>query len=180
MMETTMHTVLVSVFCPDRPGLVSAIAGRLFDLGANLGDASFTVLGTGAEFTALSHLPGHVGAAELKGELLKLPELRDATVTVKGFGLDPGPSPSALITHVVTVSGGDRPGLVARLAEVFAGFKANIVRMDAQTLPDGGHGRYVIRFSLSIPAASAATCLATVDSTAGEMGLACAWTEEAL
>ena len=40
-----MTYVLVSVFCPDRTGLIAAIAGRLFDLGANLGDTSFTVLG---------------------------------------------------------------------------------------------------------------------------------------
>jgi len=177
-MGKTMHTVLVSVFCPDRPGLVSAVAGRLFDLGGNLGDASFSVLGTGAEFTALCHLPAHVSGTGLQAELAKLPELKDASVTVKSFGLETGPAPSALISHVVTVSGGDRPGLVARLAELFASFKANIVRMDAQTLPDGGHGRYVIRFALSIPPESRATCLATVDSTAGEMGLHCVWTEE--
>lgn len=173
-----MHTVLVSVFCSDRPGLVSAIAGRLFDLGANLGDASFAVLGAGAEFTAICQLPGHIAPAELQMDLQRVPELRDATISVKGFGLDAGHSPIARITHVVTVGGGDRPGLIARLAEVFASFKANIVRMDAQTLPDGGNGRYVTRFALSIPPASAATCLATVDSTAGEMGLICQWTEE--
>jgi glycine cleavage system transcriptional repressor len=174
-MSKPMNSVLVSVFCPDRPGLVSAIAGRLFDMGGNLGDASFTVLGAGAEFTAICHLPGHSSAGDLREELSRLPELKDATITVKSFGLDAGHAENALISHVVTVSGGDRPGLVARLAEVFASFKANIVRMDAQNLPDSV---YVIRFALSIPAASAATCLATVDSTAGEMGLTCAWKEE--
>ena len=57
-----MPNVLVSVFCPDRTGLVSAIAGRLFEIGANLGDTSFAVLGAGAEFSAICDIPAHVSA----------------------------------------------------------------------------------------------------------------------
>jgi glycine cleavage system transcriptional repressor len=172
-----MHNVLVSIFCPDRTGLVSAITGRLFDLGANLGDASFAVLGAGAEFTAICQLPSHIAAGELQAELAKLPELRDARISISGFGLGTELTATARITHIVTVGGGDRPGLIARLTELFASFGANIVRMDAQTLPDHGHGRYVTRFALAIPPNSLASCLAAVDSTAGEMGLSCAWTE---
>ncbi len=173
-----MRNLLVSVFCPDRPGLVAVVAGRLFDLGANLGDASFAVLGSGAEFTAICEVPAHVDEASLQAELAGLPELADATVSVKGFGLDAGHSPMASITHVVAVGGGDRPGLIARLAELFAGFSVNIVRMDAQTLPGGGDGRYVTRFALNIPGTSVNACLAAVANTAGELGLTCSWTEE--
>ena len=39
---------LVSIFCPDREGLVAAVTRRLFDLGINLGDTAFSVLGLGA------------------------------------------------------------------------------------------------------------------------------------
>ena len=44
---------LVSTFCPDRVGLVSAVTGHLFGLGANLRDATFAVMGSGAEFSAV-------------------------------------------------------------------------------------------------------------------------------
>lgn len=174
-----MHNLLVSIFCPDQSGLVAAIAGRLFDLGANLGDASFAMLGHGAEFTAICQVPDHVAADALAAELGKLRELREATITVKSFGLGADNAPGGKITHVLTVGGGDRPGLIARLAEVFASFKANIVRMDAQTLPGAGHGRYVTRFALSIPADAVKACTATVANTAGEMGLSCDWTDGA-
>ena len=173
-----MRHLLVSIFCPDRPGLIAAITGRLFELGANLGDASFAVLGSGAEFTAICDVPLHVDEANLHKDLAALPELADATITVKGFGFDAAHSPIASITHVVSVGGGDRPGLIARLAELFAGFKVNIVRMDAQTLPGGDDGRYVTRFALNIPANSVNACLAAVANTAGELGLTCSWTEE--
>jgi glycine cleavage system transcriptional repressor len=174
-----MRTLLVSIFCPDRPGLIAAIANRLFELGANLGDASFAVLGTGAEFTTLCGVPPHVDEEILREDLARLPELAGAEISVKGFGLESGHAPTARITHVVSVGGGDRPGLVATLAELFAGFKVNIVRMDAQTLPaGGGDGRYVTRFALNIPANSVNACLAAVANTAGELGLTCSWTEE--
>jgi len=173
-----MRTLLVSVFCPDRPGLIAAIANRLFELGANLGDASFAVLGSGAEFTAICSVPPHVTEATLTQDLSRLPELAGAEISVKGFGLDAGHSPLASITHVVSVGGGDRPGLVATLAELFASFKVNIVRMDAQTLPDSGDGRYVTRFALNIPGNSVNACLAAVANTTGELGLTCSWTEE--
>jgi glycine cleavage system transcriptional repressor len=173
-----MHTVLVSVSSRDRPGLVAAIAGLLFDCGANLGDSSFAVLAGGAEFTAVCQLPPHVDAAALQAQLAVLPDLAQASITVKSMAAASPSAANAHITHLLTVGGGDRPGLVARLAELFAGFKVNIVRMDAQTLPDGGHGRYVIRFALYIPASAVQSCLAGVDSTAGEMGLTCHWTAE--
>lgn len=172
-----MPHVLVSVFCPDRTGLIAAIAGRLFELGANLGDTSFAVLGTAAEFTAICRVPDHLTADLLREDLGLLPELAGATVEVSPFGLDAEHGPTAKITHVVTVSGGDRPGLIARLSEVFTQFKANIVRMDAQTVPEARGPRYLTRFAVWIPPASAQSCLNTVANTAGELGLSCAWEE---
>jgi glycine cleavage system transcriptional repressor len=170
-----MPHVLLSVFCPDRTGLVAAIAGHLFEIGANLGDTSFAVLGTAAEFTAICRIPSHIDAEQLRADLSAIPELAGATVGVSPFGLEAQHGPSAKITHVVSVSGGDRPGLIARLSEVFAQFKANIVRMDAQTLPDAHGSRYVTRFAVNIPSASAEPCLNTVANTAEELGLACQW-----
>ena len=171
-----MSNVLVSVFCPDRTGLVSAIAGYLFEIGANLGDTSFAVLGGGAEFSSVCLLPSHISIEALEADLTALPELAGATsVTVKPFGLDAQHGASAQITHVVTVGGGDRPGLIARLSEAFTQFRANIVRMDAQRVPVPGGSRYVTRFAVSIPPASADACLNTVANTAGELGLTCSW-----
>ncbi len=47
--------------------------------------------------------------------------------------------------------------------------------MDAQTEPDGKSGRYVTRFSVSIPPAAEKSCLNTVANIAGELGLTCDW-----
>ena len=73
------HTALVSIIGPDRVGLVSAITGRLFDLGADLGDTSFAVLGGGAEFTAICEFSDPMELETLQSELEALPEVEDSS-----------------------------------------------------------------------------------------------------
>jgi glycine cleavage system transcriptional repressor len=164
---------LVSISCPDRVGLVAAITGCLFELGGNLGDTTFAVLGEGAEFIAVVEVPGEMTPEGIDAELRKLPELEHAEISVSRFTLAPVHGPSGQITHRITVSGGDRPGLIARLCEVFVEFKANIVRLNAERIPAPDGTRYAVIIALSIPEANASSCLATVANTAGGLGLSC-------
>lgn len=172
------HDVRIAISCPDRPGLLAAVASRLFDLGADLGDTSFAVLGEGAEFAAVAALPDTLPAGEAQAELDALPELAGAAVSVTDLALAPVHGESGRVTHRVEVRGTDRPGLVARLAEAFADFGANIVRMDSERVPGGAEGEYVIRFEVWIPAERAAACLAAVANSAQALGLTSA--DEAL
>ena len=170
-------TALVSIIGPDRVGLVSAISSRLFDLGANLGDTSFAVLGGGAEFTAICEFTAEMELETLQSELEALPEIDGAEVKVSRFDLPQVHPASETITHTITVSGGDSPGLMARLCEVFEQFDANIVRLNSERVPGGSHTHYVISTAVAIPPENAKTCLATIANTAGELGLAYDYTE---
>ncbi|MBM3585350.1 MAG: amino acid-binding protein [Alphaproteobacteria bacterium] len=169
------NAVLVSIVCRDRPGLVAAISGRLYDMGANLADTTFAVLGEGAEFTAVVIPPAGQGAQDIRWELAALPEIGDGTVDVRDWRLATHHGPSGRITHRIEVAGGDQPGLIARLSEVFGQFGANIVRLNAETIPGTGGAQYVTRFAVWIPAERADACLATVGNTAGELRLVYRW-----
>ncbi|MGQ9367305.1 glycine cleavage system protein R [Azospirillum sp. ST 5-10] len=164
---------LVSTVGSDRVGLVSAITGALFDEGVNLRDATFAVMGHGAEFSAVCELPETADLGALEAVLTGLPELAGAQVRVAPFAFDPTPGPLGRITHRVEVSGGDQPGLIARMSEIFTQFDANIVRLEAQTLPEPQGERYVIRFAVSIPEERRSPCLAAVSNTAESLGLTC-------
>lgn len=164
-------SALVSIIGPDRVGLVSAVTGRLFDLGANLGDTAFAVLGGGAEFTAICEFATEMDLETLERELEALSELDGAEVNVSRFELATMHSASETITHMFTVSGGDSPGLMARLCEVFGQFDANIVRLNSERVPGGSINQYVITAAVAIPDESASNCIATIANTAGEMGL---------
>ncbi len=162
---------LLSILCRDRVGLVSAVADHLFGIGVNLGDATFAVLGGGAEFTAVCELPEGVAPQDLEEGLRKLPELEAAQIRAVPYAFEPVPGPLGRITHRIEVSGGDQLGLIARLSEIFARYGANIVRLEAQKLPEAQGSRYVTRFAVSIPSEQVEICLASVANTAGSLGL---------
>jgi glycine cleavage system transcriptional repressor len=170
-----MPLALISFFCPDRTGLVASVTGRLFEMGVNLGDTSFAVLGSGAEFSSVSEVPFALTFGEIETELKRLPELKGGKVTVMPFELDPSHGPMGKITHRIVVAGGDRPGLVARLSEVFGSYGANIVTLNAEHLPGPDGGRYIIRFGVNIPPARVNVCLATIANTAEELQQTVNW-----
>ncbi len=164
---------LVSVLGPDRVGLVAAIADHLFDAGVNLRDTAFAALGSGAEFVTICELPDGMSAEEIEAGLQGLPELEGARVRAMPYPFDPDPAPSGRVTHRITVSGGDQLGLVARLSEIFAGFEASIVRLEARKLSPEEGGLYVTRFAVAIPPERRDLCLSAVTSTAGALSLRC-------
>jgi glycine cleavage system transcriptional repressor len=171
------NTLLVSIICPDRPGLISSITGLLFDLGINLGDASFAVLGTGSEFTAICEAPDTV-SGEMLTELLRgLDDMESADIKVTSFkwGRDRGEAGD--VTHRIALRGGDQPGLVARLTEVVSDYDANIVRMDTKTLPANAGRDYLIELAIWIPKGRADACLAAIGNTAASLNMQSSWAE---
>ena len=171
------RAVLISIFCPDSVGLIAAISSRLFDLGGNLADTTFAVLGSGAEFSTVCEISGKVSAKTLKSELRELPGLEGADISVTPLGDHQAMGRTAYATHRIYISGGDRPGLIARLSEVFIQYGANIMRLNAERIPGPGHGEYVVSIAVSIPEENVRSCLATVSNTAGPLGLNCQWEE---
>lgn len=164
---------LVSISCVDKVGLVAAISGFLFDVGGNLGDLSFSVLGAAADFTAVVEFPDATDLAAVEQGLKDLSELEAASVAVSPFNMTTIHGADARATHRLTVSGGDRPGLVARLSEVFVQFDTNIVRLVAEQIGGAAGIQYVVVMDLHIPAPNVRSCLATVVNTAGGLGLTC-------
>ncbi len=171
------NIALVSVLCKDNPGLIAAIAGRLYDIGANLGDTTFAVLGGAAELNAVCELPQDVTLASVEKDLNRLKELAGAKISVTPFAYEPTHAEQAHITHRIEITGRDSPGLVARLSEVFVQFGANIVRLNSEHLPGSGETHYMLRMAVFIPKEKASTCLATVANTAAQIALTCRWEE---
>jgi len=166
-----MVVAFVSILAQDRVGLVAEIADHLFEAGVNLGDTTFAVLGTGAEFSAVCELPDGLPLETLEQDLVQLPALAAAQVRVVPYMFEPRPDQTGKVTHRITISGGDQLGLVARLSHVFAQYQANIVHLEARKLPDAEGGLYVTRLAVAIPPDRTSACLATVGNTAGSLGL---------
>ena len=168
-----MNTVLITVVCPDRTGLVAAIAGCLFDLGINFSDTTFAVLGGAAELTAVCEAPEGLTREHIADQLAATSGLEDAEIRVTPFNLSPTHGPTASVTHQVTIEGEDHPGLIARLTETLVDFNANIVYLTAERIAGSGNPRYRIRLSVWIPQARARACLSTLANTASGLGMSC-------
>ena len=162
---------LISIICHDRAGLVADIAGRLFDLDANLSDTTFAVLGDMAEFTCIAEIPDEIATSTVERDLGTLDGIAEGRVTVATFDMQAVHDETGHVTHRIELDGPDAPGLILRISEVFGGFGANIVRMNSERIPAPGHDRYVTRFAVHIPDHRVNACLATVANTAGEMRL---------
>lgn len=168
---------LISIIGEDRTGLIASVAGRLYDIGANLGDTTFAVLGSAAEFTAVCELPDGTSLEEVENDLRALSVLSGAKIKVRPFSYGMTHGPAAQITHRIEMAGEDSPGLIARLAEAFVQYGANIVRLNSERELGQGGAHYTTRLAVWIPPAKAPACLATVANTARQMGLSCRWEE---
>ncbi|RMF07818.1 MAG: ACT domain-containing protein [Alphaproteobacteria bacterium] len=174
MNDASGDTVLISIVSPDEVGLIAGVTGELFDLGANLADTSFAVLGFGCEFSCVAQLPKGVTPQAVEEALNGLQILGSASVKVTVFPFGATHRESAEITHIIEVEGGDRPGLIARMAEVLADFDANVVRMNSRVRPGvDGRNQYITTFAVWMPEGRAETCLAAVHNTAGQLNLGC-------
>lgn len=169
------NTALISIICADHAGLIADITGRLYELGVNLGDTTFAVLGGGAEFTLVAKLPAGMTLAEVERELSSLHALRNARLTVQPFQYRESHDNSAQITHRIEISGDDSPGLIARLSEVSRQYGVNIVRLNSESAPSTSGARFILRMAVFIPQDKAASCMAAIANTAGQMHLKCLW-----
>jgi glycine cleavage system transcriptional repressor len=169
------NTALISILCEDHPGLIADVTGRLYDLGVNLGDTSFAVLGGGAKLTLVAKLPADVSIADVDEELRSMSVLKNGELSVAPFIYRETHDQSAHVTHRIEIMGDDSPGLIARLSEAFRQMGANIVELNSESVPGASGARFLLRMAVSIPQDKTVVCLATVDNTAAQMNLACRW-----
>lgn len=169
------NNALISILCEDHPGLIADVTGRLYDLGINLGDTSFAVLGGGAKFTLVAKLPPDISIADVEEELRSIPVLDGAELSVTPFAYRESHDQSARITHRIEIMGDDSPGLIARLSEAFRPMGANIVELNSESVPGASGASFLLRLAVSVPQGKEAVCMATVANTAAQMNLSCRW-----
>jgi glycine cleavage system transcriptional repressor len=162
------YPVRISIVSRDDRGLLHLVAARLFEMGGDLGDATFAVLGEEASFACVCELPDEVKVGKVEEALAALPGLAEADIEVRRFDLATEHGPLGRVTHQVVVWGRDQPGLVARLCEAFPDHGANIVRLHAEQMPGDD---YLVRIEAHIPSDRASACLADVANTAEQMSL---------
>ncbi|MBA3582863.1 MAG: amino acid-binding protein [Gammaproteobacteria bacterium] len=170
-----MQRLRLNIVCPDKPGLIAAITGALFELDVNFSDTHFALLETHGEFSAICEAPDSLDAQNMHDLLVALAPLANAKIDIMPFRAAKTAVDSN-ITHWFYLEGADQPGLVARLTEVFGDYEANILQMDTRRLHANGgeHSQdalYWIEVGVQIDAARSDACVATVENTAALLNM---------
>ena len=124
----------VTAIGDDRPGIVAALAGALFELGCNLEDVSSTILRGSFAIMLVVEAPEGVDGIDLEHRLDT--ELNAMGMSVKVRGARSERAPSAPTTHTLVAYGSDRPGLVARMAAALAQRDVNITDLSCRLVGD--------------------------------------------
>lgn len=136
----------------DRPGIVAAITGALLDFGGNVDDSQMSILHGQFAVMLIVSVPADADLERISARLEEVGrefELGGITVTPVS-DLDRGAGP----THVLTVYGADRPGIVHDVAGLLAANGVNIT--DLRTRRTGGPDTplYTMMMEVSVPAAA--------------------------
>ncbi len=171
---TNEENFLVSIIGRDRVGVVSEVTGYLFDIGANVADSSYAVLGEGFEFTAVVTFSSVTDTREIETGLSNLSALAGARIAIAPFDFDTTRGETATISHTIEITGGDRPGLIARVSEVLMEYGANIVRMSSKrSVDERGIAHYRTRFAVCADKDRVDALSAALSNTAGSLRLNC-------
>jgi len=173
MSQHSSDTFLISIMGRDKVGVVSGVASYLFETGANLADSAFAVLGEGFEFSCVAEFEAAASAEEVEDGLRDLAVLDGARISVTRFPFELLRGESGQITHMVEITGGDRPGLVSRISDVLVEYGANIVRMSSRRIASDDGFDYRTRFAVNVKGGRLSALENALSNTAGSMRLDC-------
>ncbi|HXF56940.1 MAG TPA: ACT domain-containing protein [Actinomycetota bacterium] len=120
----------VTAIGADRPGIVAALTGALYERGANLEDISSTILRGHFAMMLMVDAPEGVSAADLEAALRAAADPLGVSVAVRDVEAGVPTRPEA--THVLVAYGADRPGIVARIARLLADRGVNITALSSR------------------------------------------------
>ena len=133
----------------DRPGIVAGITSALLDAGGNVDDSQMSILHGHFAVMLIVSVPDDASLESIEQRLAAVGEEFDlGGVAVSPLeGLDRGAGP----THVLTVYGADRPGIVHDTATVLAGLGVNITDLRTRRTGDPDSPLYTLMVEVAVP-----------------------------
>jgi glycine cleavage system transcriptional repressor len=158
-------TFAITVLGHDRPGIIARTTGILAGLGLNLEDSSMTLLR--GHFAMTLICSGPVAGPAVEQALGPLGEDGSLTVSVREVPAEGGAEPVGT-TYVLTVHGGDRPGIVSAVAAEVARARGNITDLTTRLAGE----MYLLVAEVDLPPEADADDLrAVLGSAAGRLGV---------
>ena len=152
----------------DRPGIVASVARVLYEQGCNVEDSSMTLLRGNFSMMLVIACPDDLSVDAARAALQ--PACDDLGLTFSVLEVDDRasvPEP----THVLTVYGGDKPGILMATTELLATSGVNITDLNSRLVGEA-QPVYALILELEVPAASDVADLdARLHAVASEIGV---------
>ena len=165
-----MREFAVTAVGRDRPGIVAAISGVLLELGGNIEDSRMSILRGHFAVMLIVELPQEVSgerlASDLEGVRGRLGLEAVAVSEVETVETGPGGEPS----HVLTVYGADRPGIVHGVTSLLAEHGVNVTDLSTQ-VSGGAQPVYVMMLEVAIGDADEAELRPALDGVAKSLAV---------
>ena len=147
-----MPLLAITVLGHDRPGIIAETTGALAGLGLNIEDSTMTLLR--GHFAMMLITAGGADAGTVEESLSGLTADGSLSVSVREVPAEAG-SPGGA-AYLLSVHGGDRPGIVPSLAAEVARVGGNITDLTTRLAGD----LYVLTAEVDLPAAADPDALA--------------------
>ena len=144
-----MNLVAVTVIGNDRPGIVAGVSKALFDAGCNLEDVSSTILRGHFSMVLLVEAPDDLPAPALEEKLGGV--AGDLELTILARPVEETSQDVVAPTHMVSVYGADKPGIVFHVTELLAARGANITDLTSRVIGDEDDPVYALMLEISAP-----------------------------
>jgi glycine cleavage system transcriptional repressor len=141
-----MSLLAVTVIGHDRPGIIADVTAGLAELGLNLEDSTMTLLR--GHFAMTLVCAGDRTAGDVEKALSPLAADGTLLVSVRAVPSESGPDSSGT-PFVLTVFGGDRPGIVSAVTRVLANAGGNITDLTTRLTGD----LYLLVAEVEVPSA---------------------------
>lgn len=159
-----MSYLAITVLGRDRPGIIARAAEALAGCGMNLEDSSMTLLRGHFAMTLICAGSGSV--PEVERALAPLAN-GSLTVDVRELPRELAAPAASASSHLVTVHGADRLGIVARLAGVIAAAGGNITDLTTRLSGD----LYVLLAEVDLPVGADERLSGELALAAAELGV---------
>lgn len=140
-----MVQLAVTAVGADQPGIIARVTGVLLEHGGNLHDSTMTILG--GQFAIVLLVEAEADPAEVEHDLAEATSDLGLVVTVRAVGEGADSPPS---THMLSVYGADRPGIVHRVATHLAERAINVTDLTTKVL-EGERPVYAMVMEISLP-----------------------------
>ena len=159
----TLHAI--TVLGHDRPGIIAQTTGILAGLGLNLEDSTMTLLR--GHFAMMLISEGDASSTEIEAALVPLTAYGTLSVSVREVPVEEVPAVEGT-SWVLTVHGGDRPGIVSAVIGEVAEVGGNVTDLTTRLAGD----LYLLIAELDLPASVDTDALAVaLRSVAEQLGV---------